>query len=408
MRTSPWFLLLALAACSGDDDASDDDDASSSGGSSGSSGNPTGGSSSSSGNATSSGGSSGNTSSGNPGGSSGTAAADPNGLLPTDSIWQTTSEWYRDISQAPTAEHSDEMIGALPQWGDTGNFQIDFAFVLLDGTGAPTATFPQDDESDNVPVPIPANGYIEGPVGYEDCGEEDCHLLVLDRGAKKLYEVYGTHKDGADWEGAPSLWQLDKTYPRSNRGKGCTSADAAGLAITPGLIGYKETKAGHVGHALRLVLKNDYIRGSAGDNHQVPLVAYPASHGSLATKAPKGVPYGGRLRLKASVSNDDPRFTSPGAKALLKALHTYGMIVADGGKIPLMAENIQVHHDADASATWEGILDSHDLIGLLPSDFEVVGIPIDVPGGAPGYHSNRAEYEAELKTPLGCDGIVQP
>ncbi len=408
MRISPWIVLLALAACSSSDDAAND--ASSSGGSSGASGSSGGSGGASSGGASSGGASSGGASSGgaSSGGSSGTSAADPNGLLPVDSVWQTSSEWYRDISQAPTAEHSDEMLAALPRWGLTGKFQIDFSFVLLDGTGAPTVTFPADDESDDVPVPVPANGYIEGPVGYEDCGDEDCHLLVLDRGANKLYEVYATHKNGASWEGLPSLWQLDKAYPRSNRGKGCTSADAAGMAITPGLIGYKETKAGHVGHALRLVFRNEFIRGIKDQNRDVPLVAYPASHGSLSTEAPTGVPYGGRLRLKASVSSDDPRFTSPGAKALLDALHRYGMIIADGGNIPLMAENIQVHHDADPTATWDGILGAQDLNGLLPSDFEVVGIPVDLPGGTPGYHSSRADYEAQLQTPLGCKGVVQP
>jgi hypothetical protein len=178
------------------------------------------------------------------------------------------------------------------------------------------------------------------------------------------------------------------------------------MAITPGLIGFKETKAGHIGHALRLVLKNDYIRGN--ETHDFPNVVYPASHGSTVTKANHGVPYGGRLRLKASVSNDDPRFTSPGAKTILKALHTYGMIVADGGNIPLMAESDQVHLDESPADTWEGTLTAQDLIGLQPGDFEVIGIPVDRPGGTPGYHSSHADYEAEMHPPLNCNAIVQP
>ena len=345
-------------------------------------------------------------SSGHAGGSSSSGApsvGDPNGLLPADSVWQTTNEWYRDVSAAPVAEHSDAMLAELPKWGRTGNFQIDFSFVVLDGANAPTVTFPPGDENDDVPVPLPVGGLVEGGSDYASCpDDQDCHVLVVDRGAQKLYEIYQVHQNGSTWQGQPSLWQLDKTYPRGNRGQGCTSADAAGLAITPGLIGFAETKAGHIGHALRLVLRNEYIRGDGG--HDTPNVAYPASHGTTAATAPGGVPYGGRLRLKTSVADTDPRFTSPGARVVLKALHTYGMIVADGGDIPLMAEVDTLH----APDTWDGVLGSHDLVGLLPTDFEVVGIPLDHPGGAPGYHSTRAEYEADLKPPLGCTGIVQP
>ena len=143
-------------------------------------------------------------------------------------------------------------------------------------------------------------------------------------------------------------------------------------------------------------MKARYIGRDSGIERWRPLFAALELYSKAIKKS--------ALDSKASVSDTDPRFTSPGARAILKALHTYGMIVADGGNIPLMAESDALH----APETWDGLLDAHDLIGLLPSDFEVVGIPIDHPGGTPGYHSSRDEYEAELKPPLGCDGIVQP
>lgn len=401
-----WFLgfgLLVMAACGGDDTPGNGSSSGSTGMPGASSGNTSSGGASS-GSSSSSGGSSTSSS----GGSSGNGSADPSSLIPTDSVWHATSEWYRDISVAPVAEMSDEMIAALPRWGETGIFQIDFSFVVLDGAGAPQVMFPEAEEGDNLPVPMPEGGYVEGEYDYESCPEgDDCHVLVVDAAQKKLFEIYHVQRDGSSWLGEPYLWQLDKTYPRSNRGQGCTSADAAGMAITPGLIGYRETKAGRIAHALRLVLRNDYIRGEE-DNRDVPNVVYPASHGSTAGSSATGIPYGGRLRLKPSVSDADPRFQSPGAKTLLKALHTYGMILSDGGNIPLMAESARVHHDADPSATWEGLLEPRDLEGLLPTDFEVIGIPKDHPGGAPGFFTTRAEYESELKKPLGCDGVVQP
>ncbi len=340
------------------------------------------------------------------GGTTGTAGND-DGLVPSDSIWRTTSEWYRPIDAAPVAAHSSSMIGAIAKWGTTGVCQIDFSFNVLEGQGAPQTAFPLEEEADDVTVPIPAKGYIEGDHAYDACPNgDDCHILVLDRAAKKLYEVYHAHKDGNAWSGFVALWKLDKNYPRSNRGQGCTSADAAGMAIMPGLIGYRETKKGAIEHALRLILRNEYIRGTAGDK-TVPNVVYPASHGSTAGASAVGLPYGGRLRLK-TVTDADPRVKTPGAKAVVRALRKYGMILADGGNLPLTAESAKVANDADATATWDGLLAARDLGFLVPSDFEVVGIPKDYPNGTAGYYSTKADYEAQVKPPLGCTVITQP
>jgi hypothetical protein len=334
-------------------------------------------------------------------------AAPDDGILPGDSLWRTTSEWYRPITDAPVAAVSGEMISALRTWGDNDVFQIDFSFNVLQAVKEAPVTFPPDDEGDNVPVPMPAKGYIEGDHAYDACpGGEDCHILILDPATKKLYEVYQAHRRGSTWRGSVALWKLDKIYPRTNRGPGCTSADAAGLAITPGLVGYRETKKGTIEHALRFIIKNDFIRGVAGDRN-TPNVVYPASHGTTAGASVKGIPYGGRLRLK--IASDDPRAKSPGAKAILRALKKYGMILADGGNLPLTAESVRVHADANAAETWEGVLAPRDLSFLRPTDFEVVGIPKDRPGGpTAGYFATRAEYEAQLRKPLGCTGITQP
>lgn len=334
--------------------------------------------------------------------------ADDDGLVPMSAIWRTSTEWFRAIDTAPIAETSSEMIGALQKWGQTGDFMIDFSFNVLNGQGASTVTFPPDDEADSAPVPVPAGGYIEGDYPYDGCpAGDDCHLIVFDRGASRLYEVYQAHKNGNDWSGSLALWKLDKKYPRSNRGQGCTSADAAGLPIAPGLIGYKETKKGTIDHALRFVIRNDYIRGVKNDKN-TPNVVYPASHGSTAGSAAKGIPYGGRLRLKATIAETDARIKTPGARAVVRALHRYGMILADGGNIPLVAESVKVHKDANPAETWDGLLGSRDLVFLRPSDFEVVAIPKDAPGGAPGWYQTKAEYEGQLQKPLGCDVVVQP
>jgi hypothetical protein len=390
------ILAMKTLGCSSDDTTGG-------GSSSGSSGD---GSSGSSGASGTSGGTSG-TSGGTSGTSGGPIAAD-DGLIPTTSIWRTTSEWFREISAAPVAGNSGEMIGALAQWGTTGVFQIDFSFNVLNGQGAPTITLPPDDESDAVPVPVPAKGYIEGDFAYNACPDgEDCHMIIFDLGASRLYEVYQAHENGSTWSGGLAMWKLDKAYPQTNRGLGCTSGDAAGMAIAPGLIGYKETKKGAINHALRFIIRNDYIRGVVGDRN-VPNVVYPGSHGTTAGAQANGIPYGGRLRLKQTITDADPRVKTPGGKALLVALHKYGMILSDGGNIPLVAESAKVYQDTNPAETWDGLLEPRDLGFIKPSDFEVIAIPKNDPSGAPGWYETKADYISQLKKPLGCAGIVQP
>src|SRR5262245_34968880 len=101
------FLVLGKTLGCGDDPK--DGAASSSSG--GTSGGPSGGSSS------------GSSSGASPdaGGSEGGAISEDDGLIPTTSIWRTTTEWYRPIDSAPVVEHSSSMIAALAQWGLSGD-----------------------------------------------------------------------------------------------------------------------------------------------------------------------------------------------------------------------------------------------------------------------------------------------
>ena len=80
------------------------------------------------------------------------------------------------------------------------------------------------EESNPGPYPVPLNAPVEG------AGEEgDRHVLVLQKGSCKLYELYAARRSGAGWEaGSGAVFNL-----RSNalRPEGWTSADAAGLPI---------------------------------------------------------------------------------------------------------------------------------------------------------------------------------
>src|ERR1700710_41994 len=111
------------------------------------------------------------------------------------------SPWYQDISAAPLDAESSLVINWLNGvgWGG-GQMQIDFSIEVLQADGSPPRTFiPTGDffnpDCDPVPMPVPANGALEGETGYQCLGDGDCHLLVVDRPNHRLYEM---------WRGQPT------------------------------------------------------------------------------------------------------------------------------------------------------------------------------------------------------------
>ena len=99
-------------------------------------------------------------------------------------------------------------------------------------------TFDYADESDRGPYPIPPNVPIEG--GPQRDG--DRHVLVVDRDACRLYELYALHRTAAA-AGPPARARSGTCARTRLRPAGWTSADAAGLPILPGLVRYDEVDA---------------------------------------------------------------------------------------------------------------------------------------------------------------------
>ena len=119
--------------------------------------------------------------------------------------------------------------------------------------------------------------------------------------------------DNCDQSGSGAIFNLRYGFPRAS---GITSADAAGLAIFPGLVKYDEAKT-EIKHALRFTMQR------TGHTY-----VYPASHSAGTTSDPKAPPMGLRLRLKASY---DISWFPPIPRAIATAMKKYGMILADNG-----------------------------------------------------------------------------
>ena len=243
--------------------------------------------------------------------------------------------WTTDVSAYSKAAMSDTIINGLVAaggWGQGNVFLTEPSILILEDNGsAPLRTFTRTEDffspdCDNVPFPVPTNGAIEGEDGYACAGDGDCHLIVVQRAQKKLYEMWRANITGSTFQGGcAAFWDLAKQYGPSLRGRSCTSADAAGFPIAAMLATSDEVASGRVGHALRFILPNARIR----DGIYVP----PATHSTEATSGgPATPPYGVRFRLKASY---DTSALSSGAKVLAQALKTYGMFLSDGGNIAL-------------------------------------------------------------------------
>jgi len=195
-------------------------------------------------------------------------------------------------------------------------------------------------ESDRVRYPIPARPRIEGG--------SDRHLLMLDRDACRLYELFAAQRGtGGAWSaGSGAVFNL-----RSNRLRpaGWTSADAAGLPILPGLARYDEVAGRGIDHALRFTAsrtRDAYV--------------YPARHAASDSSDPALPPMGLRVRLKGSVDiSGFPRQ----ARVVLRALQRYGMILADNGSPWYVTGAPDRRWDDD---------DLHGLGRLTGREFEVV------------------------------------
>jgi hypothetical protein len=236
-------------------------------------------------------------------------------------VFPAANAWNRDVSRAPRDPRSDAYVRSI---GLGANLHPDFGSGRYGDYGIPLTIVPRTqprlpirftaygDESDPGPYPVPPGARIEGA---RDGGDGDRHVLVVQRGSCRLYELYRAQRSGAGWA-ADSGARFDLRSGRS-RPRGWTSADAAGLPIAPGLARADEASAGAIRHALRVTVPRT----------RRAFVA-PARHFASSSDDPSLPPMGLRLRLKAGYGISG--FHGQ-ARVILKALRRYGMIVADNG-----------------------------------------------------------------------------
>jgi hypothetical protein len=195
--------------------------------------------------------------------------------------------------------------------------------------------------------PIPASPIVEGGINSTP---GDHHLLVLDADACRLWENDAAYLTAGQWTVYSSAsWDLRSSALRPDS---WTSADAAGFPILPLLLRADEASSGTIAHALRFTV---------GTTRQSYL--WPARHQAGSTTSASTPPMGQLFRLKASYQIPATFHTQ--SKAILQAMKTYGMYIADNGS--------NWYVQGEPSASWDDTTFS-EVQSVAGSSFEAVDI----------------------------------
>jgi hypothetical protein len=199
-------------------------------------------------------------------------------------------------------------------------------------------------------LPVPASPLVEGGI---DTLDEDHHLLVVDADRCRLWEAYhATPRAGGGWDVlSTATWDLASNALRPDT---WTSSDAAGFPVLPLLLRVSEAQSGVIRHALRFTLPNARIRNTR---------VWPARHVIGAVTSPTAVPMGQLFRLKASY------VIPPGfgvqSRAILQAMKTYGLYLADAGS--------SWYVQGEPSAAWDAAIFS-EVQAVRTADLEAVDL----------------------------------
>jgi hypothetical protein len=318
----------------------------------------------------------------------GGALPQPLPLFPADNWWNL------DISNWPVDPNSANFISFInngstprrlhPDFGGnagTGNAIYGMPYAIVSNVtdaDLKAVEFQYSDESDGVEhatdtsfpfYPIPAEAitepyWIEGgePGNIDLRSSQDRHLLIVDKDRNHLYELYNVFYNstqGKWFAGSGAFFDMNTN---NRRPETWTSADAAGLAILPGLVRYDEVydaTIAEIRHAFRVTVRatNGYV--------------YPASHRAGSTAG--ALPMGARLRLKASVDVAQ-RTSDLNLQKIFRAMQRYGLIVADNGS--------DMYITGTYDTRWNNDILNPAFRSLTASDFEVVQLGYNPPSAA--------------------------
>lgn len=267
-------------------------------------------------------------------------------MFPADSPWNTR------VDGDPVDARSDEYIRRS---GPDRNLST--AFRRQKGWGIPINVVGRFQRTTRIPethqwiapgrYPIPRSPRIQSA--------SDAHMLILQRGTCKLFELYGAHRVNGRWQARQAtIWDTTKNEVLPPN---VVSAVAAGTPMAAGLLNVHDARRSEITHALNFTLP--YVQRGW---------VYPASHTDGVMGDPGYLPMGSRIRLKASVRIDHlPRQ----ARIIATTMKRYGMILSDTSGKPDGKQYDGFEIQGADSRHWNERA-RHALYSLHLRDFEVV------------------------------------
>jgi hypothetical protein len=244
-------------------------------------------------------------------------------MFPADNVWNTP------INNLPVNPDSAEWLAAMD--ASTTNLN----FVNGPSYGMPITVVPAGQPFVNITFTSPGYNdpgpYPFGPNTAIEQGSGDRHAIMVDPANCLDYELYDANYSSSGSTAANGVvWNLNSNALLDNAPGAEDTVDASGLPIVAGLARLDEVDNGVITHALRM---------QAADTEKSYI--WPATAGEGSTTNPDLPPMGARFRLKASFNISG---FSPQVQVILRALQTYGLIVADNGP--------NWHFYGDADPNW--------------------------------------------------------
>jgi hypothetical protein len=234
------------------------------------------------------------------------------------SVFAPNDDYDALVTHAPADPKSRAYIASVIEAGDRAGFFASTGVERVNLADAATPRLKVHAKVDYHPFPVPypwQAGFFIEPLA-------DHHAMVVQHQACHLYEAYGTSYlsgnlsafSGANWDLRKRFVPLPPGHP---------SAMASGLPLFAGIVRWEDYQAHCICHAL------DW----SGIAHTVSRYGFvrPASDTDRLTFYGSGsyeLPYGARLRLKASFSTAG---WGPQATMVANAMKHYGIYLADTG-----------------------------------------------------------------------------
>ncbi len=295
----------------------------------------------------------------------------------------TSSVWKTNISSAPLASNSKEMvaklagqaaslyggIAAFNVWNYNTSFysvtasqkRVDVKWDDCQGKGyVPAGLFGSGGQFMSVPIPddaVPAAG-------------TDSSLSIYQPSSDTMWDFWLAKKNLDGWH---ACWggRMDKVSQAGGWFPGRFGASASGLSQIGGSLGIREAQAGRVNHALALHIPRPAVWYD---------VSWPAQRSDGMDTGPNGIPEGTRLRLDPSVDVSKLGL-HPLAKMIAVAAQKYGFIVTDkSGCVAVVTESGEATRAVTGVNPWDKLLNGTpnyrvmqgfpwDKLQALPKDY---------------------------------------